>query len=139
MQMLVLGDIVSNATRQNILHDMIAGGDRRARWAHDEGDKALAVIESQRNLAHMVTCHQKTLRRRSSILMRPSDIACTLPSGVQATGASARKLAISRQDTFARLAAAEASKLPKATDRYRSRRKHFRKVIHGQASHAGEI
>eukprot|EP00892_Ulva_mutabilis_P007226 jgi/Ulvmu1/4876/UM020_0162.1 len=128
-QMLVLGDVVSNSTRQNILHDMIAGGDRRVRWAHDEGDKALEVIESQRALARMVMRHQKILKRRSSILLRPSDIANSKLQGGLSGLVSHRSSTLTRQDTFARLAAAEVLKVPVTRNHYGDRRKRFRKML----------
>lgn len=122
--MLVLGEIVSNSTRQNMLRDMIAGGDRRARWAHKAGEKALEVIESQRNLAHMVMCHRETLKRHASILLRPSDLAEASPATLRSDQATAPAHAITRRSTFARLAAAEVRTQPKT----KSRRKQFRQV-----------
>lgn len=128
--MLVLGDLVSNSTRQNILRDMIAGGERRARWAHSEGDKALEVIESQRTLAHMVIRHQNTLRRRSSILLRPLDITDRKAPVLTSGHASGRALTPTRQSTLARLAAAETHKGNMAINPYRLRHRRFRKVLH---------
>lgn len=124
VQMLVLGDMVSNSTRQNMLHDMIAGGDRRARWAHEAGEKALAVIESQRNLAQMVMSHRETMKRHASILLRPSDMAEASPATLRPDQAASPVHDLTRQVTFARLAAAEAATQPKT----KSRRKRFRQV-----------
>lgn len=124
--MLVLGDIVSNCTRQNMLHDMIAGGERRERWAHEAGEKALEVIESQRNLAHMVMCHQAELKRHASILVRPSEVAS--PTALRSDSAGIRANSITRQSTFARLAAAATRAVPKTRNCPRIRRNRFRQV-----------
>lgn len=51
VQTLPLADIVTALTRQNILSDMLRGGDARSKWSAAEGDNALKIIRAKRKMA----------------------------------------------------------------------------------------
>lgn len=110
------------------VHDMIAGGQVRARWADEDGEKALEAIHAQRTVTDIVRHHRtamesfaatrnsysKSSRRSTDAPLDGAD--AELPAGSSEAGA------------VAKLAAAEAVKYGYTRRQYKSRRRQFRKV-----------
>jgi hypothetical protein len=131
LQTLTLNHMVANHTRRNLVHDMMAGGERRERWAEEEGARALEAIQSQRAITEIVSHHRHNLKAgtfgthgASAARQLKRLPTATLSRFDWESGATHG----SPDEAIMRLAAAEADKGGRSHRAYRLRRRKFRKV-----------
>lgn len=112
---------------------MIAGGDNRSRWAHEDGDKALEAIHEQRAITEIVKHHRANpcMSARSSRSKTVKFSTRALPAVPEDPPLEEEEPLLPRSreaSAVAKLAAAEAVKCGYTRGQYNSRRRQFRKV-----------
>lgn len=106
------------------VQDMIAGGENRARWTDEDGEKALEAIHAQRTINEVVKHHRNNQQAHGS----GSAHSKAARNNEDAETEDALNAGSSEADAVARLAAAEAAKCGYTRRQYRTRCRQFRKV-----------
>jgi hypothetical protein len=109
------------------VHDMIAGGDNRDRWTHDDGRKALQAIHAQRIINEIVNQHRNRLQSSTDTDSCLTDALRSVDAAVQAAEGPVH-LAAGEARALAQLAAAEVARNGYTRRQFKTRRRQFRKV-----------